>query len=196
MTPAPTSVDIFQHIRVVIAIVLGLGITRLLNGIARFIQHPAENPVYPVHLGWVATLLLTLIHFWWWEFELIENPRWTFEIYLFVISYAILLFLLCGILFPETLTGYSDYEDYFFSRRKWFFSIFAATIAFDVLDSLIKGPAHFALFATEYEFRVPIYLALCATAAWTSNRAFHMAFVLGGLVYEISWIVRLFNTLV
>jgi hypothetical protein len=100
-----------------------LAITRLLNGIAGFVQHPAEHRVYPIHLGWVLTLLLTLVHFRWWKFWLIETRQWTFAIYFFVITYAILLFLLCSILFPDSLK-YAGYEDYFICRRKWFFGIF------------------------------------------------------------------------
>ena len=179
----------------VIGIVLGLAITRLLNGLARFVQHPRQYRVYVVHLGWVATLLLTLVHFWWWQFGLIDLRQWTFEIYLFLIVYAILLFTLCTLLFPDSMDDYTGYEDFFISRRRWFFGIFAATILFDVVDTRIKGPEHFALFAPEYVFRVPIYLALCAVAIWTPNRRFHQIFVAIGMVYEISWIVRLFNRL-
>jgi len=64
--------EVFQHIRVVMSIVLGLGLTRLLTGLARFIQYPSEHKAYSVHIGWALTMLLTLVHFWWWEFRLIE----------------------------------------------------------------------------------------------------------------------------
>jgi hypothetical protein len=191
----PDTIEIFQHVRIVLGMVLGLSITRLLTGVARLLQHPGQYKAYPVHLGWVLTLLLTLVHFWWWEFRLIDLQHWTFEIYLFLIGYAILLFLLCTLLFPDSISEYSGYEDFFISRRKWFFGIFALTILFDVIDSRIKGPGHFALFATEYLFRVPVYLVLCAIAIWTPNRRFHQIFVAGSLVYEISWIARLFDTL-
>lgn len=187
--------EIFQHVRVVIGIVLGLGITRLLTGLAGFLQHPTRRKAYPVHIGWTFMVLLTLIHFWWWEFGLIDLERWTFEIYLFLIGYAILLFLLCTLLFPDTLSEYSGYEDFFISRRGWFFAIYGLTIVFDVVDSLIKGPTHYALFAQEYWFRVPIYLILCGVAIWTPDRRFHTLFVTVGLVYELTWIFRLFNNL-
>lgn len=189
------SVDIFQHVRVVMGIVLGLGITRLLTGLAGFVQHPGKRAAYPVHIGWTFMLLLTLVHFWWWEFGLIELEHWTFEIYLFLISYAILLFLLCTLLFPDSISDYSGYEEFFISRRKWFFGIYALTMVFDVVDSLIKGPTHYAMFATEYWFRVPIYLVLCGVAIWTPDRRFHMVFVTASLVYEVTWIVRLFNSI-
>jgi hypothetical protein len=49
--------EIFLHVRVMIGVIVGLSIARLLTGIARFIQHPKQNQVYLVHLGWVLAVL-------------------------------------------------------------------------------------------------------------------------------------------
>lgn len=190
--PAP---EIFQHIRMVLGMVIGLSMTRLLTGLVRIIQHPGQNRIYPVHIGWVVILLLTLIHFWWWEFWLVELPQWTFEIYLFLVVYTILLFFLSAFLFPDSISDYTGYEDFFISRRKWFFGLFGLTILFDLIDTLIKGPDHYSLFSMEYWFRVPVYLALCGLAMATPNRRFQQIFMVFALVYEVLWIVRHFNTL-
>jgi len=195
MNGEPTPIEVFQHARVVMGIILGLGITRLLSGLARFVQHPNRQKIDAVHIGWVFTLLLMLIHFWWWEFDLIELRHWNFEIYFFLITYSILLFLMCSLLFPDDLHDYSGYQGFFISRRKWFFGLLGATILFDVADTIIKGTAHYAIFAYEYHFRIPIYMVLCAVAIWTPNRRFHQLFVVGSLAYEVSWILRLFNRL-
>lgn len=187
--------EIFQHVRMIMGMVLGLSITRLLTGLVRIIQHPGQNRIYPVHIGWVITMLITLIHFWWWEFWLVDVQKWTFEIYLFLIVYAILLFFLSAFLFPDSISDYTGYEDFFLSRRKWFFAIFGMTVVFDLIDTLIKGQAHYTMFAMEYWFRIPAYLMLCGLAIYTSNRRFHLGFVIFGLMYEGSWILRHFNTL-
>jgi hypothetical protein len=139
MHPEAGSADIFLHIRVVIGIILGLGITRLLTGVAAFVQHPGRQKLYWVHLAWVLSILITLVHFWWWEFWLVGLGHWNFGIYVFVIVFAILLFLLCALLFPTDIAEYAGYEDYFISRRRWFFGVFAATIVFDLVDTLLKG---------------------------------------------------------
>ncbi|GLP89899.1 hypothetical protein [Gluconobacter frateurii] len=190
-----TSPDIFQHVRMIMGMVIGLSMTRLLTGLVRIIQHPNQTRIYPVHIGWVLTLLLMLMHFWWWELWLIELSVWTFETYLFLILYAIVLFFLSAFLFPDTISDYNDYEDFFIRRRKWFFSFFAVTVLFDLIDTLIKGRAHYAMFSIEYWFRVPVYLVLCSAAIVFTNRRFHMGFVTIGLLYEISWIVRHFEKL-
>ncbi|GBQ58952.1 hypothetical protein AA0498_2695 [Acidomonas methanolica] len=175
--------------------VIGLSVTRLLNGLVRIIQHPGQTPLYPVHIGWVLTLLLMLVHFWWWEFWLIALPSWTFQTYLFLIVYTIVLFFLSAFLFPDTISDYAGYEDFFLARRRWFFAFFALTVLFDLVDTLIKGPAHYAMFSAEYWFRVPVYLILCGIAIATPSRRFHIAFVTVGLLYEIIWILRHFETL-
>ncbi|MFE8872669.1 hypothetical protein ACE4RV_05795 [Acetobacter persici] len=100
MLPHPlTSPDIFQHVRMIMGMVVGLSVTRLLTGLVRIIQHPSQTRIYPVHIGWVLTLLLMLMHFWWWELWLIELPVWRFETYLFLILYAIILFFLSAFYF-------------------------------------------------------------------------------------------------
>ena len=69
--------------------VTALGVTRLLSGLARLVQHPGQHRMDAVHLGWVGSTLLALVHFWWWQFGLYLIEAWTFGTYLFVIGYAI-----------------------------------------------------------------------------------------------------------
>lgn len=191
----PSAHDIFPHIRIVMGMVIGLGLTRLLSGVARIVQHPKQYQLYGVHLAWVALVLLMLVHFWWWEFGLYEIAEWTFGKYLFLIGYAVALFLLCAFLFPESMQDYRSYEDYFYSRRAWFFGLLAATYLLDIVDTLLKGEAHFARFGNEYLIRTPVMVGLCAVAILSRNRRFHMAFVAFALVYQFWWILRLFDTI-
>lgn len=187
--------EAFPHIRIVMGMVIGLGVTRLLSGVARIVQHPTQYRLYPVHLAWVASVLLMLIHFWWWEFGLFGIAEWTFGTYLFIVAYAVLLFLLAALLFPDSMYDYAGYKDFFISRRRWFFGLLAATYVFDIIDTLIKGKAHLEHFGMEYFIRTPILVALCMIAAITPNRWFHIAFVAATLLYQISWILRLFDTI-
>ncbi|WP_291679968.1 hypothetical protein [Bosea sp. (in: a-proteobacteria)] len=133
--------ELFPHIRIVIGMVIGLAIARLLTGIARLIQHPKRYRVSLIHLLWVFSLLVELALFWWWEFALSRLPSLTFGTFIFLIVYALTLFLLCALLFPEDLDEYADYEDYFLNRRRWFFGLFALIFVLDVVDTALKGPA-------------------------------------------------------
>ena len=187
--------DVFPHVRIVIGMIIGLGVTRLLSGAARIVQHPTQYKLYAVHLAWVAFTLLMLVHFWWWEFGLYRIESWTFGKYVFLIGYSIILFLLCAMLFPESMQGYHSYEDYFYSRRAWFFGLLAVVYLLDVIDTLLKVKVHFAHFGNEYLIRTPLLVAASIAAIFVSDRRFHVAFVALALIYQIVWILRLFDTI-
>lgn len=93
------------------------------------------------------------------------------------------------------MQDYKSYEDFFYARRGWFFGLLAATYLLDVIDTLIKGEEHFARFGWEYLVRTPLFVALSLIAMRTDNRRFHTGFVILTLIYQVSWIVRLFDTI-
>jgi hypothetical protein len=142
--------ELFPHIRIVMGMVIGLGITRLLMGVAGLVQHPARAKLSVTHLLWAASILVELILFWWWEFALYRINDWSFGIFFFLIGYAVTLFLLAALLFPDKLDDYDGYEDFFLKRRHWFFSILAATFLLDVIDTLIKGEPYFDTLGLQY----------------------------------------------
>jgi hypothetical protein len=194
MSPLQSNPELYLHIRVVISIIVGLCITTLLNGFARFVQHPRRAKVSILHLGWAVSLLLWIIHFWWWEFRLAMVPRWTFEIYFFVILYAILFYFLSTLLFPSDLKDYAGYEDYFLSRRRWFFGFLAATFVADIIDTSLKGSAYLHSFGIEYPIRIAVSLMFCVVAMITNNRRIQMAILAVSFLYQVSFIIRLYGT--
>jgi hypothetical protein len=194
MTPPTSSPDLYLHIRVVISIIVGLCITTLLSGFARFVQHPKRAKVSLLHMGWAASLLLSIIDFWWWEFRLGMIQRWTFPIYFFVIVYAILFYLLCTFLFPSDLLDYSGYEDYFLSRRRWFFGFLALTFIADIADTALKGTTYLHSFGVEYPIRIIANLTICGIGMYTRNRRIQLAILAISFVYNVSYILRLYAT--
>ena len=197
MESSPPMVDpaIFPHIRIVLSMVVSLGIARLLSGVARFVQHPGRKRAYGVHLLWVLSLLLSMMHFWWWEFSLSHLQVWRFETYVFVVGYAALYYFLCAVLFPDDLAEYTGYRDYFMSRRRWFFALLATTYLVDVADTWIKGQEHLTAQGYEYAVRTAAYVVLCAVASLTTNARFHVAFAMVSLTYQISWILRVYDVI-
>jgi hypothetical protein len=191
----PANVDLYLHIRVLIAIILGLSVTRLISGVAGLIQHPGRSPIWSVHLGWVGWALLNVVTFWWWEFRLSFVQHWTFALYIFVCVYASMYYFLSALLFPQDLDEYQGFQDYFLSRRRWFFGFVALTEALDVVDTLIKGDGHLQSLGLEYLPRIGIFMLLCAVAATTRNLRFHALFVFAAFVYELSFFARYYATL-
>lgn len=187
--------DIFAHVRILVGIVTALSISRLLTGLARFIQHPRREHAYPIHIGWVLFMLSAIVHFWWYEFHLSTIPHWVFEVYIFVILYAFLFFLLCTLLFPDRMDEYSGFEEYFLSRKKWFFGLLTLIFLVDFIDTAIKGESYFHHLGLEYLIRQSVFAVLSIVAIFVQNRIYQAAFVVFALIYQGWWIISQFHAL-
>ena len=194
-TALADSAQVFLHVRVLLGMIVSLGLAHLLRQFARIAEHPRDKRVYWVHLLWVLSVFLFLLHFWWWEFRLSAVVTWTFNLYLFVALYALLLYLLCVFVLPDSLHDYADYRDYYYSRRRWFFGMLAAVYAVDYVDTLLKGVQYLHGFGAEYPARNVLHIAACIVAMTTRNARFHAAFALLAVLYQLSWIVRQFEVI-
>jgi hypothetical protein len=194
MTAAPGMAELFPHVRIVMGMVIGLGMTRLLMGFAGLVQHPDRARPSAIHLLWALSVLIAMVLFWWWEFALFAVETWTFGIFAFLIVYSTALFFLAALLFPDNVNEYGGYENFFLSRRRWFFSVFALTFVLDIFDAALTNSGTLVTPSVEALAPVPIGLALCAIAIWTANRRFHLALVVFQLLYQMVWIGLLFHT--
>jgi hypothetical protein len=181
---------LYEHIRVMVSIILGLGVTRLLSGVAKFAQHPGRLRAWWVHLGWCGWTLLSATAFWWWEFRLAYVPHWSFEAYLIVLAYAASYFALAALLLPEDVGEYAGFEDYFISRRGWIFGVIATVFVLDLLDTALKGPTRFLALGPEYIVRFVLYLVLCVVGWRSRSRRVQAGLVIFALVYQAAYIAR------
>ncbi|CAN7467809.1 hypothetical protein LJR034_003025 [Caballeronia sp. LjRoot34] len=178
----------FTHVRIVMGMIVSLGLTHMLKGLSSVIQHPSKSNIYPIHMAWVASTVLYILQFWWWEFSLREIPVWTFGIYLYLIFYAFIIYLLCAMLFPDSLREYKDFRDYFLSRRAWFFGLLLAGSVIDIGDSLIKGELHIAHLGDLYWVKTAVVGIGCLIAMRTRNQIFHASFVALNLAMQVMFV--------
>jgi hypothetical protein len=164
---------------------MGLALTHLMQGVAGLIQNPKHARIWWVHLVWVAYMFLSVIFWWWYEFQLQHIKTWSFATYLFVVFYAFYLYLICAVLFPRDLGGRNGYKEYFFSRRGWFFGLLIGWSIIDTIDTWIKGPDYFAslgLTATTFN----AVLILCSVVGIIVRRGWVQATIaVGQLVYVL-----------
>ncbi len=187
--------EIFNYVMVLASVIIGLGITHLLQGVAGVVQHPHRDKPSWLHLTWVAAIFLRTVFWWWTEFQLSETGQWSFGLYCFVLVYAVLIYLSCALLFPRDLADYAGFEDYFLSRRAWFFGVALASIVVDMIDSLLKGLAHFRELGPQYPIAMIALAVLFAVAIRTRNLRFHAALAVGTLGFLLAYPVMNFGVL-
>lgn len=186
----------FEYIAVLVSIIVGLGIAQLLAGVGRLISDARDTKPYWIHLVWTAYAFLYLVFFWWWEFKLAAIETWTFELYLFVIMYAVFLYLLVVVLYPEDLPEEGDFKRYYYDRRGWFFGLLVVIGAIDFIDSAAKGEAYLLRLGPEYWTFLIVTTVLYLAAIRSKNERFHAFLAVGSVVYVLQSAFRLYGTVV
>ena len=92
------------------------------------------------------------------------------------------------------MEGYDGYKDYFYDRRGWLFGLSMVQVVVDVIDTLLKGAAHFTGLGLVYPLASAALIVLFGTAAITRSERYHAAAALLFLAYQFSFAVALFNT--
>ena len=154
----------FEYLAVLISIIVGLGITHLLGGIARFVHHPARYRLHWIHYVWIWYVFVFLLYFWWFQLWMNTVEDWSSALYVHLVLYSVLLYLLCVVITPPDSLEDGGFREYFFARRGWFFGVLLAIGAVDFVDCLIKdhGFAHWFLF-------MPLFVG----AILTKNAKYH-----------------------
>ena len=182
--------EFFGHIKTIISMILGIAIGRLLNESVKFIQHPGRVRYYWIHLLWSFYLFLVMIHFWWWEYTLNTIRKWSFTEYLFVVMYTVIYFLLSSLQYPADVNDYAnDFRNYYYSRRKWFFSLLSLSFLVDIVDTLMKGHVYFMQLMPFYAIKMITHLIICLCCIFSKTVRLHVFTVIYFILFEVFFII-------
>ncbi len=142
--------DQFEYVMVLVSIIVGLGIAHILLGIGGIIDRMSRSEdrleLSLAHASWLGFCFMWLVMFWWWEYRFASRVTdWTMGLYLFLVCYAVTLFLLQAVLVPRTWDGVTSLKDYFLERRAWFYSFLLFATTLDFFDSYLKGGFQYIL---------------------------------------------------
>ncbi len=127
----------FEYVTVLISIVLGLGITEILTGIASIIHKRDKVIVYWPHLLWILFILFLQVQEWWIMYELKSYHPWRLAIFLFIMLYPVNLFVLAKLLFPKRLKGENkDLKKFYFENYTKIFLLLVLSALLSILYNL------------------------------------------------------------
>lgn len=131
-------ISAFEYVTVFISIILGLGVTQILTGIADLVHQSGRVKVYWPHMVWVLLVLILHVLEWFITFELRTFNGWRLPVFLFVLLYPIVLFITARLLFPFGLSDEMvDLKDFYYKNYRKIF-LFASILAFlSLLDNFI-----------------------------------------------------------
>src|SRR6266568_4424468 len=179
--------DSFNYVAVLISIVIGLGVTRVLTGLSDAIQAGNRQRTYWIHTLWMIILFSQLMLSWWVFYRWHTAPQWTFFLFLWVAVAPTLIYLASGVLCPGELesTGSATWREYYYSNRSGFFLIFAAIWPLDIIDTLLKGKAHFFEQGPLYLPTLAAWFVGSVIAAITRSERYHAFWAVCFLLYQM-----------
>ncbi len=91
----------FDYVSVLISIILGLGITQIMTGLADLVHRWDRVKLYWPHLLWIILVFVLHIQEWWVTYQQFSGmDSWRLATFLLFILYPMNLFILARILFP------------------------------------------------------------------------------------------------
>jgi hypothetical protein len=116
----------YEHVLVVMSIVIGLAVTQLLKGAAQLYRTRAHVRTYWLHGAWTILLVVFSLLLWWtyWSYRTITD--WTFLRFVLYLSPVVVFYLLTAIAFPDPNEGVVDLREFYYRNRVGFFGTFAA----------------------------------------------------------------------
>ena len=133
--------DAFSYLSVLLSIILGLAITQILQGYRGVLLARGRVRLYAPTLIWSGLLLVMAAQAWWSSFGLSHHSGWTFVQFSVVLLQMTLLYMMAGLVLPDTLHGEPvDLRAHYYREQRPFYGLFLAMLAVSIgKDWIIDG---------------------------------------------------------
>ena len=158
----------YQHVVVVMSIVLGLAVTQLLRGIAQLYRTRSRVRPYWIHSAWVGLLLIFSLLLWWTFWDYRSLTEWSFFRFVLYLSPVIALYYLTAIVIPDPAEPVTSLREYYFANRAALFGTFAVCgVLTSVTATLVRG---LALSDSSNFFRLGLVLLMLVAMRASTER--------------------------
>jgi hypothetical protein len=129
------------------SIVAGLGISKLLEGIADMIEARRRVRLYWMHTAWLAIILMAHVTSWFALMRFAKGAHWTVFNAILALCMPLLLYLVSDLVVPDLDDDQQlDLREYYYRNCRWFASLM---IGFVVLGSAVQIAVEHRVDATE-----------------------------------------------
>jgi len=129
----------FEFVTVLVAVIVGLGISHLLLGLGRAIHDRKTVSIWWVQVLWTVAVFQYLSLFWWNLYYTNTGSSWTQLEYLFLLTHAALPFFAAVLLYRPGAGGAVDMKATFETNRKWLLGVWALNMIADVPTTALQG---------------------------------------------------------
>lgn len=180
----------FEYLSVFVAVIMGLAVTRLLGAVGSCLRQRDSIQGHWVHSLWALNVLIYVVSLWWALFAWNQLSEWNYFLFLFIVLYAIVLYLLTDVLYPDQITPGLDLEAHFIKHRTPFFWLLLIAVLIDIPETIMKDQAGLRPIPTSYWVLHVVWMIIPPVGLLTANRRVHAmlptVFLLAMAVY-VGW---------
>lgn len=124
----------FEHLTVLVSIVIGLGIAHLLTTVHELVQVRSRVRFYWLPVAWLVLIFVALIEWWWAIFALRMTVQWNFFYFLFLLMSPVTMYLAAAFVLPDDSERGHDVIDlrrYYYENSTWLFGVLSVSPALD-----------------------------------------------------------------
>lgn len=165
--------NLFEFLMILLSLIVGLGVTEILSGIARFLKTSGTHKIPWIHALATTAVFIALLQTFWESWGLRTIETWSFPAMLLMLGSPISLYLMAYILFPEQHDR-TSLDDYYLERARLLWPL----AGFTVIVGTLFRPLAFGdpLWVVDNASGIPI-LAVCGVLTVTGNRVVHRILV-------------------
>ena len=179
----------FEFVSVVLAIVIGLGITRILSGLASALEHRATLRSDRIVFTWAVLVLLWQILFWLGTVNSARaHSQFTVANFGMLLLAAIALFFAATLVLPGRIGPGTDLRQHYGTVRKPFFLVIMALPILEIGDSAVNGFQNPMSREPEYFITQGAIILGCSLSLAMDNRWLHGTFAVLGVLWLFAWL--------
>jgi hypothetical protein len=183
----------FEHLSVLVSIVVGVSVSQVLFTLGQLVRRRGTYKVEPLYVLSNVIILLVLVDSWWAAFSWHDIPGWSYRRTWFVMLNPLLVTMAAQLLPPDWEERPLDFHKTYYRNHRLVFGLLAFYPLIDMLDSGLKGAAHFRSLGAGYPVTCSVMAVLCAAAALTTSRKIQFICLIGVLLIVLSFVFEVFS---
>lgn len=165
--------NLFEFLMILLSLIVGLGVTEILSGVARYLKKNGGRRIPWIHGIATMAVFVALLQTFWESWGLRTVETWSFPAMLLMLGSPICLYLMAYILFPEP-NERAGLDDYYLERARLLWPLAGLTV---IVGTLFR-PLAFGdpLWVIDNVSGIPI-LVVCAVLMVSRRKIVHYILV-------------------
>jgi hypothetical protein len=126
----------FEYVIVLISVILGLGITTILTGVAELIKNTRPVRLYAPYVVWIVIVFVLHFQEWWLSYQLMSVNEWSLQFFLLIVLYPINLYILAHLLFPASFAKDFSTKEFFLEHYPRFFTGAIILVVLSIIQNI------------------------------------------------------------